>query len=81
MAYTLKPGQGSLFKNDRKESATHPDYKGSVVGPDGAEFWIDGWKKQSKDGKAWLSLSIKPKSSAGGKSTNNKVPFNDEIGF
>jgi hypothetical protein len=36
MAYTMKPGQGSLFKNDRKESNNHPDYKGSVVGPDTA---------------------------------------------
>ena len=78
MAFTLKPLQGSLFRNERKEAPNHPDYKGSVVGPDGTEFWLDGWKKTSKDGKAWLSLSIKAKDD---KSASNKAPFNDSVEF
>jgi hypothetical protein len=45
VAFIQKPGQGSLFKNDRKESENHPDYRGSIVGPDGTEYWLDGWKK------------------------------------
>ena len=31
MAYTPKEGSGSLFKNNRKTSETHPDYTGSIM--------------------------------------------------
>lgn len=53
--------RGVLFKNDRKEKETHPDYRGRIdVG--GVEYWLDAWIKTSqKDGKKFMSLSIKPK--------------------
>ena len=31
--------RGVLFKNDRKESDSHPDYKGQI-NVDGTEFWL-----------------------------------------
>jgi hypothetical protein len=77
MAFTLKPGQGSLHKNDRKESEKHSDYNGSVVAPDGTEYWLDGWKKTSKDRKAWLSLSLKAKDAS--KAKGPKRPFDDPL--
>jgi hypothetical protein len=78
VAFIQKPGQGSLFKNDRKESENHPDYRGSIVGPDGTEYWLDGWKK-IKDGKAWLSLSMKPKKEA--PKAKAAAPLGSEIPF
>jgi hypothetical protein len=39
MAYEQKDNSGSIFKNDRKESANHPDAKGSCM-IDGVEYWI-----------------------------------------
>lgn len=51
--------RGVLFKNDRKESDNHPDYKGSInVG--GVEFWLSAWIKQGQKGK-YMSLSVKVK--------------------
>ena len=51
--------RGALFKNDRKETANHPDYNGSInVG--GVEYWLSAWIKEGKKGK-FMSISIKPK--------------------
>lgn len=52
--------RGALFKNDRKEKDTHPDYKGSLnVG--GVDHWLDAWLKTDKNGKKFMSVSVKPK--------------------
>lgn len=53
--------RGSLFKNERKEQDTHADYNGTI-NVDGADYYINAWIKESKkDGKKFLSLSVKPK--------------------
>lgn len=52
--------RGALFKNDRKEKETQPDYKGSLnVG--GTDYWLSAWLKESSGGKKYMSLSVKPK--------------------
>lgn len=51
--------RGVLFKNDRKTSDNHPDYRGSInVG--GVEYWLSAWIKEGGKGK-FMSLSINPK--------------------
>ena len=53
--------RGVLFKNDRKESDRHPDYRGSIkVG--GQEFWLSAWIKEGQRGK-FMSLSVTQKDS------------------
>ena len=57
-----KTNRGSIWKNDKKEKDTHPDFTGSLnVG--GVEYWVSAWKR--KEGAAAkapaLSFSIKPK--------------------
>jgi hypothetical protein len=60
MAYEPKPNTGSLFKNDRKESDNHPDYKGSaLIG--GVDHWLDAWINETNDGRKYMSLKFKVK--------------------
>jgi hypothetical protein len=54
--------RGVLFKNDRKEKDSHPDYKGSCE-VEGVEFWISAWIKEGQKGK-FMSLSFTPKEEA-----------------
>jgi hypothetical protein len=56
MAFELKDGQGTLFRNDKEDNAARPDYRGEA-NIDGTLYRIAGWIKEGKNGK-WLSLSI-----------------------
>ena len=60
MAWEQKDGQGSLFKNLKREKDTHPNAKGEcMVG--GVLYEIAAWTKQDKNGNPWQSLSFKIK--------------------
>lgn len=79
MAYQQKEGQGSLFKNDERQSEKHPNAKGSaLIG--GVEYWVSAWTKEGKNGK-WQSLAFTPKKDQQGKHAPGKneedygVPF------
>jgi hypothetical protein len=62
MAYEQKPGQGSIFKNDRKESENHPDYKGDGTCPCCKnKLWLDMWTKKPEGKKPYFSVSLKAK--------------------
>jgi hypothetical protein len=56
--------RGVLFKNDRKEKETHPDYKGSYTDANGSEFWLSAWLKKDKNGNVFMSLSTTAKDEA-----------------
>ncbi len=61
MAYEQRELSGALFKNDRKQKETHPDYKGDAK-IDGVAYEIGAWLKPGKKG-TFMSLSFKPKQS------------------
>ncbi len=58
MAYEMKPGQGSLFKNDTKGNDKAPGYRGTILTPGGELLEIAAWVKEGKKGK-FFSLSVK----------------------
>jgi len=56
--------RGSLFNNDRKEQENHPDMTGTLdVG--GVEYRISAWKRTSKAGQKYLSISVREKTEMG----------------
>ena len=60
MAYELREGQGSIFRNDKKTNENQPNARGSaMIG--GIVYEISSWTKRDKNGNPWQSLSIKPK--------------------
>lgn len=66
---------GALFKNDKKETEKHPDYKGSCE-IEGTEYWVSSWLNESKNGRKYLSLKFSPKDGAPKQAAIND-DFND----
>lgn len=58
MAYEMKPGQGSAFKNDKKTEDWHPQFRGKVMLPDGSLHWLDVSPKKTSAGDTWVSVKI-----------------------
>jgi hypothetical protein len=72
---------GTLSKNSKKEKPSHADYAGSIL-INGKKFWLNGWVKDGKEGKKFLSLSVRlaeeraePKPAAKPAIADDAIPF------
>jgi hypothetical protein len=60
MAEYDNTNSGVLFRNDRRERDTQPEFTGNLdVG--GVEYWLSAWVKESKAGRKFFKLSVQPK--------------------
>ena len=84
MAYELREGQGSLFKNDKAgDNPKAPGYTGTaLIG--GVEYRISAWVKDGRNGK-FFSLNVQPK---GERAPQSRAPkeapqadFDDPVPF
>ena len=73
--------KGALFRNDDKDpnDDRDRDYNGTLD-VEGTEYWLSGWVRTSKNGKKYLSLSVKPKQDKPPASKKSRAEdFEDEI--
>ena len=78
-----KENQGALFKNNKKEKDTHPDYKG-VLNVGGEEFWLNAWINTSQAGQKYMAIRVNPKEEQRNKPAVNggsRPDPDDEIPF
>lgn len=86
MAFEHRPGQGSLFVNNKKRpDKKDPDYDGRIMLPDGSLHWFKAWKKEDGAGQAFFSCQIgdacsiqqsaHSQAKANGYQTDSDIPF------
>ncbi|MEG2064700.1 MAG: hypothetical protein RRY23_06105 [Alistipes sp.] len=56
--YEQKPGQGAIFKNEKREKESHPHYRGNFITPSGEKLEIALWLKEAKSGKKYFSVAV-----------------------
>ena len=74
-----KNNSGAIFKNDKKTSETHPDYKGKV-NVNGKDMEIALWLKESKSGLKYFSTTfqepyVKPEAAIVTDEQDDDLPF------
>ena len=81
--------RGSVWKNEKKEKATHADFTGSI-NVDGAEYWLNGWLREKGASPKAPSMKFTvrrkeaaalPAATASGHAQNLRADMDDEIPF
>jgi hypothetical protein len=70
-----KDNSGVLFRNDKKDKETSPDYKGNIT-VDGVDYWLSAWIKEGKNGK-FMGLAVNPKDAQPPASNPRKAVIDD----
>jgi hypothetical protein len=83
--------RGAIWKNEKKEKDTHPDFTGSL-NVDGVEYWVNAWrrKEDASPKSPAMSFTVRPKDAQpmsqqapkrDPRITSGRSDMNDEIPF
>ena len=79
--YETKPGNGVIFRNEKKQDNRHPDYTGSIVTPSGEELRLSLWVKESQQTKKkYFSVAVSIPS-APSSAPSQQIPEIKEEGY
>lgn len=53
--FIAKPNSFALFKNNKKEKDTHPDYVGDFTNDKGEKFRLAAWVRETNGGNKFFS--------------------------
>ena len=74
--------KGAIFKNDRKETETQPDYKGNINVLEAGDHWVSLWLNTSKKGQTYFSIKATKKDAiAPAKPVQSEVVADEDIPF
>lgn len=81
--YVVKENTGRAFENDKKQSVTSPDLKGTV-NIAGKEYWVNVWQKKTQKGDAYFSFAFnekqsKQEDSVVSKTESTEKPVNNDM--
>jgi len=68
--------RGSIWKNEKKEKDTHPDFTGSL-NVDGVEYWVSAWKRKPDANPKAPALSFRVKLKDDSKPAGKPGKFDD----
>jgi hypothetical protein len=90
MAFEHKPGQGSLWPNDKPSRGEHDPHMTGEINIDGKVYYLSAWSNTTQNGKKWLNVRLGNLKSAipapsrkapDPEPDNVTLPFDDDIPF
>jgi len=67
--------KGVLFRNDKRENDSHPNYKGSIT-VKGVDYWLSAWINEKNDGSGkYMALKAQPKEERNTQPKQQSDPF------
>jgi len=83
MAEYDNTNRGAIWKNDKKETEKHPDFRGEMEVTAPGKYWVSAWKRSpgAPDNAPALSFALTPKDSVVKSEPAPKQQTDDDFPF